>query len=151
MNNRVLLCVMSLFVLAGCQPASSQRTDTPVRAQCNAAVCQIKVDVAGTPPRITVDVDELQVTRGNHGPGNAGVMIHWKLTNNDYEFRDDSIQFYDPRFPTQFDQPGTGDNRSLFRFRNKNSERGSWGYQVKVYDRRTGVWIQLDPLIFNDG
>ncbi|MFO1325553.1 MAG: hypothetical protein U1F15_16035 [Burkholderiales bacterium] len=151
MNKKAWLWAVSIVILAGCQPAASQRSDNPIKAQCNAAVCQIKVDVAGTPPRVTVDIDELTVTRGNRGPGGAGVTIHWKLTNNDYEFRDDSIQFYDPRFPTQFDQPGTGDNRSLFRFRNKNSERGSWGYQIKVYDRRTGVWIQLDPFIMNDG
>ena len=155
MRRIAIVSTLLALLVAGCQTTSGQTGATPAaaaaRSVCNAAVCQIAVHVTGSPPRLSVDIDELVVARGNQGPGGGGVAIQWRLQNNDYEFKVDSIQYYESGYSTQFDQLRPEGAGSQFHCRNKNSARGRWGYQIKVYDRRTGTSIALDPTILNDG
>jgi hypothetical protein len=155
MNRHILLGAVFALLVAACQTAPGQTGAAPSvaanRGVCNAAVCQIHVNVTGSPPRISVDVDELVVARGNQGPGGSGVAIQWRLANNDYEFRGDSIQYYDSGYGSQFDQLRPEGNGSQFHCRNKNSAVGRWGYLIKLYNKRTGASVSLDPAIFNDG
>src|SRR5262249_54452318 len=99
MKRNILLGAVFALLLVACQTVPGQTGAAPAaaakRSVCNAAVCQIQVEVTGSPPRISVDIDELVVARGNQGPGGSGVAIQWRLSSNDYEFRNDSIQYYD--------------------------------------------------------
>jgi hypothetical protein len=153
MTRRALVAAAFALLFAGSETSTAQTGGPsghpPGRTVCNMSVCQIKVDVTGTPPRIIVDVDELVVAKGNRGSDGDGVKIQWHLQNNDYEFKDDSIQYYDRRYWEQFDQlSGAGPQ---FQCRSKNTAAGRWGYLIKVYHRRTGDPISLDPVIINDG
>lgn len=144
-GKRLLLYAAVATALVGCQSLGPSGGKQVVKDTCTTPQCQIDVFVEGSPPALRVSVDELTVR------GNQNVMMHWHLRNNDYEFRNDGIQFYDPASSGQFSGPGTEGSGSQFHFTNKNTQRGSWGYQVKVYNKRTGTWIPLDPAIYNDG
>ena len=150
MNYKPLSYLAVALLVIGCQTSSSQTGGAQMASPpCNAAVCQVNVDVQGSPPRITVDIDSLVIARGNQGTGANGVMIHWRLRNNDYEFKNDSIQYYEASYGQQFDLlQGSGPQ---FQCRDKNTAAGRWGYQIKVYDKATGASILLDPTIVNDG
>jgi hypothetical protein len=143
MNRTIFASVILVTVLAGCQTPTGI-APTPESTTCTLPQCQIQVFVTGSPPAVSVDITRLVVR------GNQNVMIHWHLRNNDYEFKDDGIQFYDPKAADQFDRPGTSGSGAQFHYRDKNTARGEWGYQIKVYEKRTGKWIPLDPVIIND-
>ena len=117
---------------------------------CASVVCQVEVSISGQPPKVSVDLPELALATGNYGQGGNGVVIVWHLNNpQDYEFRDDSIQFYDPAYSNQFDQLGKDSSGAVFKGRDKNRDGKKWGYMIKVYDRNTGYWYPLDPWIYN--
>ena len=143
MNRKLLSCVV-IALLVGCQAAPTGGQRTASSATCAQPQCQIDVMVTGTPPVISVNIDDLTIQR------TRDVMIHWHLRNNDYEFKDDSIQFYDPASSDQFTGPGTSGSGAQFHYTNKNTRNGRFGYQIKVYNKRTGVWMTLDPAIVND-
>lgn len=146
MKTHGILCgLVAAVLLAACAAPGAQTGAGAASSTCTTPQCQLDVFVEGSPPRIRVSVDNLTVR------GNQNVMIHWHLRNNDYEFKDDSIQFYDPRWTGQFSAPGTSGSGSQFHFTDRNSERGEWGYLIKVYEKRTGKWIPLDPTVINDG
>jgi len=147
MTKKILLYVLIAVAMVGCslQPPGSEKSP------CNTATCQVDVSVSGTAPNITVSVDPgtLVLAAGNHGPGGNGVTLVWHVKTAGYEFKDDSIQFYDPNFPRQFDQPGTGGSGAEYHIRDRNKDGKKWGYLVKVYDRSTGYWYVVDPWIQN--
>jgi len=94
----------------------------------------------------------LPIDKNNHGHDGNGVLIHWVLVSSpNYTFRADSIQFYDPSSPSQFDvpKPQPQQNGNQFEVRDQNTDGIKWGYQIKIYDRKTGVWTPLDRWIQN--
>jgi hypothetical protein len=146
MTKRILGYAVIVAALAGCglQPPVSDKSP------CNTATCQIDVSVSGTAPHVTVSVNmpTLLLARGNHGAGGNGVMIIWHLNSGAYEFKDDSIQFYDPAYAGQFDQLGK-EGSGAYHARDRNADGKKWGYLIKVYDRATGYWYVVDPWIQN--
>lgn len=145
MSRKLVICAVAAL-LFGCQatPTGGQRMGATVN--CTTPQCQIDVAVSdGNPPVISVDVETLTIARPSRN-----VKIHWHLRNNDYEFKNDSIQFYDPAAARQFDEPGVEGSGAQFHYTDKNTVGGRFGYQIKVYNKRTGVWTTLDPAIFND-
>ena len=142
MNTRGIFCgLVAAVLLAACaSPGPPGRSET-----CTAAQCELDVSVVGSPPRVRVNIETLTVR------GNRNVAIAWNLKSDQYEFKDDSIQFYDPRAAREFSAPTAGEKGAQVRLTNRNSEKGEWGYQIKVYEKATGKWIPLDPAIFNDG
>jgi hypothetical protein len=133
--------------MVGCalQPPGSEKSP------CNTATCHVDVAVSGTAPNITVSVDPvtLRLATGNHGADGNGVTLVWQLRATGYEFKDDSIQFYDPNSPRQFDRAGTGGSGAQYHIRDRNNDGKKWGYLIKVYDRSTGYWYVVDPWIQN--
>lgn len=149
MTKKIFLCFAVVgATLLGC--TTTMKLDGVTGAPCNTAICQVDVYVSGTPPVVTVNQQILTVAKGNHGAGGNGVLILWVLKDSPgYALREDSIQFYDPKFSRQFDQPDSGGNGAQFHWRDQNDDGLKWGYQIKVYDRSTGVWTPLDPWIQN--
>lgn len=164
MNRRALcIAVLAGLMLAGCanlgphdRDYGHQRFRGPQSLQPKAAVecavngpCDIPVDVVtvignGTSQTWIVAPDT-EIATGNHG-----VKIHWHLTNHDYYFQNDSIAFYEARSRDQFSGPGTGGDGAEFHWTDRNSDVHGYGYQIKVYNRKTGDWLTLDPFIWNN-
>ena len=147
MTMKIFACVGAAVILWGC--AIGPRDGSLVEP-CADEICQVDVYVSGTPPVITVNKQTLTLRKGNYGRNDNGVLILWVLKESPgYTFREDSIQFYDPNSPQQFDDPKLSGAGAQFHWRDQNRDGLTWGYQIKVYDRRTGVWTPLDPWIQN--
>ena len=164
MNARTLSGIVFVsLVAAGCGHMETHgggggelRERPPTTQECKTPTCQIDVDVVtrtrnGAAINTIVVVDELLVLKDNHGQGGNGVRIIWHVTNPQYCMRDDSIQFYEDAARNQFRAPGTGGDGKEFHWTDANtdSSRHYYGYQLKVYNCRTGDWIPLDPGIWN--
>ena len=122
----------------------------PPPPPCRGAQCQVEVDVSGTPPSVSVDIYQLRMSGGMSANPKA---IVWHLKNNDYEFKDDCVQFYDPTYTGQFSQlSGSGAQCHATDANTANPSQGGdwgWGYQVKVWKKGTNNWLTVDPWIVN--
>ena len=152
------ICILAASTLLACTTPGNQGMRAITETECSQNACNLDVNVAVdssvNPPNVVISVDfyNLRIKKGNLGAGNNGVMIHWHLRNNDFEFKDDSIQFKDPAYTSQFDDKQvTSGAGSQFKWRDKNGFPRQWSYQIKVYERRTGAWTAMDPTIINDG
>lgn len=126
----------------------------PTRQDCSAATCPIDVDVVASmrngEMRLSIKtVDELHVLKENHGTDGKGIQIVWHLKNPDYRFEDDSVEFYEGQATSQFSGNGIGREGAEYRWVDRNTDSHRYGYQLKVYNRKTGDWIPLDPWIWN--
>ena len=150
--NRILavggsLIVGALIVLAF-QFFQGRFNVQPPPPPCSGAQCQVDVDVTGTPPFVSVVPFQLRMSGGMSGNPKA---IIWHLKNNDYEFKDDCVQFYDPTYTGQFSQlSGSGAQCHATDANTANpSQDPGWGYQIKVYKKGTSNWLTGDPWIVN--
>lgn len=142
-------------LLVGCQTTGGQQGMQPgmqPQSTCATPVCQIRINVTDA-GFITVDPEILHIAKGNQGPGNRGVTIHWVLQNGQYEFKADGIAFYDPNHRSQFFDAAPQGNGAQFQWKDRNTKVDpAWAYQIKVYKRGTaGPPLSRDPAIFNDG
>jgi hypothetical protein len=81
--------------------------------------------------------------------GNPRTIV-WHLRNNQYEFKDDCVQFKDSGSAGEFSAIGGSGAQCHAMDRNSNNPpSGAWSYQIKVYDKSTGSWLALDPWIKN--
>lgn len=162
MNKRTLFAVvLAGFVVAGCGTTGAPvpgggRPVTPGIQPCSTNVCQIDVPVTTTTVNghglTTIGpVPDLEVVKGNYGPGGQGVRIVWHLTAPGYMFKDDGITFKSESAGGQFSGPGTGGAGAEFHWTDRNRDEKSYGYQIKIYNRSTGEWTTLDPTIINRG
>ncbi|HET7261612.1 MAG TPA: hypothetical protein VFK60_07280 [Casimicrobiaceae bacterium] len=120
------------------------------QVECNAnGPCDIRVDVVtmigNGVARTTIVAPDAKIAKGNHG-----VTIHWHITNPDYTFKDDGIAFYEASSAGQFSGPSVGGRGEEFHFTDRNTDTHGYGYQIKVYNRKTGDWLTLDPYIWNN-
>lgn len=123
-------------------------TPPPVECKVNGP-CKIPVDVVTVTgngiTRTTIIAPDAEIAKGNHG-----VAIQWHLTNPDYRFQNDSIAFYEVLSAGQFSDPRVGGDGEEFHYTDKNTDVHGYGYQIKIYDRKTGDWLTLDPFIWNN-
>ena len=119
-----------------------------VTKTCETNSCPvIDVSVQGNPPYLKVSADTLLMKHGNEDAN-----IIWQLRTDGYEFRDDSISFYNPtRAETQFSKVGPTNKTKTYHLRDKNKDDVyAYGYQIKVYEVSSGIWIPLDPWVVNN-
>src|SRR6266567_639055 len=117
-----------------------------VTQPCDTPNCPIvEVTVEGNPPHLKASIDTLVMKHDNQ---NANIM--WKLNAEGYKFQADSIAFKNPvRAATQFSLVNPTEN--MFHLKNKNKDDVyAYGYQIKVYEIATGIWIPLDPWVVNN-
>lgn len=169
MNRRTLcIAIVGGLLSAGCASLAPQRTDfdhhrfggpqslepkAPVACRL-AGPCEIPVDVVTMTGngvmRTVIVAPDAEIAKGNHGVDNRGVAIQWHLTNPEYSFHPDSIAFYEAHSTEQFSGPGVGARGDEFHYTDRNTDVHGYGYQIKVYNRRTGDWLTLDPYIWNN-
>lgn len=143
----LIAVVVASIALIGC--ASFDMTGFrffKITKTCETNTCPIIiVTVEGTPPQVKVSIDTLVMKNGNQ---NANIF--WRLDTAGYEFRDDSVSFYNPtRAATQFSR--VSQSRNMYHLKDKNiDDVYAYGYQIKVYDPTSGIWIPLDPWVVNN-
>ena len=118
---------------------------------CPGASCDVVVTMEGTTPRAY----DLQM-----GKGNKNAEIVWKLQAPGYEFRADSIKPHTapPSGGKQTTTQAAWDDQmrlqnysdTTYRMKNDNTAAGTLYYDIKVYQKSTGVAYTLDPAIIND-
>jgi len=142
-----IVAVIASIALIGC--ASSNMAGFrffKTTQTCTTSSCPIiDVSVEGNPPYVTASIDTLLMKNGNH---NANII--WKLNTDGYKFMPDSISFKNPaRAATQFSLVNQTNN--TFHLKNKNQDDVyAYGYQIKVYETSSGIWIPLDPWVVNN-
>ncbi len=149
--------VVATAVLAvaavGLSTSAARAQPTP----CPGASCDVIVTVTGssTAPVVTVSANELKMAKGQRN-----VVITWKLSAPDYEFRADSITAHTAP-PAGGKLTTTSEawaaqcttlnhSATTYRIRNLNTKAGPLFYNVKVFRKSTGAPVVLDPAIIND-
>ena len=114
--------------------------------RCHLNVCRITVRAVG-PCKISVTPEFVFI-------GQQGVRILWELQAagnfafdpvRGIEFKED----YNPNFGRQFVAGGRVDAKT-WQYIDLNSERGTFRYNVNVYNTRTGLTCSYDPGLVND-
>lgn len=85
-------------------------------------------------------------------PQGAGKTIVWLLdaaAAQDWRFADDGIAIKQPN--QQFSGPGVIAGGSRFKLIDKNSDTALYAYAVNLLNRKTGLYLSVDPSIKNSG
>ncbi len=128
MKKTVLIAVAAAVVLAACVTMEAEKAGTPR---------ETTVTVNGN--YIVVDQEPI-IVRGQN------VTIVWRIATSGYAFPSDGVVFRDPR--GQFTCQPKG---HIFLCQDRNTERGSFKYTIKVVSTGTAKTpYPLDPTVMND-
>lgn len=176
MKTTVMACAVGMiFTLGGCAThldgggasggvaaATFVPTDCPRhftrRSQFTCAgSCSIRVQVVWNAATRTCEVEAENDKTIVSGFLSRQVNMKWELVSApDWEFRNDAAPFAAPimfKMPPQ--QPDVNFKKgaisaSTAELVNLMVTRGTFNYSIRVYHRRTGTAIEVDPALFND-
>ena len=175
MKNSLLACALgTIFTLGGCATAMDGGggaitfatfvpTDCPRHFTkrplytCSGATCKIRVQVVWNAGTRTCEVEAENDQTWVSGVLARQVRMEWELVSApDWEFHDEALPFAAPimfKLPPQ--QPGVNFNKvsvtgSKALLDNLMHNKGTFKYSIRVYHRRSGTAIEVDPAIVND-
>lgn len=160
---------------AGGGPARLVNADCPLpkpsfvepSRKCEHANCPLWVQVVTNPVtgvcEVIVEASELRMAPQYQGPDNSGVTLNWWIPRSPdipWEFRQEAglftvpVEFKDQSAPglrDQFSAAAVSRDKSQVDVGNKNGNRQTYNYRIKVYKKGTDTSITSpDPSIIND-